>query len=161
MVDEFKSIRDNLFKALTGFSVSVRSGDGQAEDDAGGDDDEPRGRGAMDARAARALIGALFAKAGKGKDEIVQIVAREIGAAVAAMLKEPLTLLAKHQKLQISFELVPKSKGGESRAKNASPASRPRPASGSAAAHGSAGKGGAAKRKSSSHRAKADKSDQS
>ena len=28
---------------------------------------------------------------------------------VAAMLKEPLAQIAKHQKLQISFELVPKS----------------------------------------------------
>ncbi len=38
----------------------------------------------------------------------MSIVAREIGVAVAAMLKEPLAALAKNQKLQISFEFVPK-----------------------------------------------------
>ena len=32
----------------------------------------------------------------------------KIGVAVAAMLKEPLAALAKNQKLQISFEFVPK-----------------------------------------------------
>lgn len=105
MVDEFKTIRDSLFRALTG------SGS-EAGDDAGDEDDDDRSRGSspLDASAARALIGALFARAGKGKDEVVQIIAREIGGAVAAMLKEPLAQLAKHQKLQISFEFVPKSK---------------------------------------------------
>lgn len=100
MVDEFKSIRDNLFKALTGLTGSPTG-----DDDDDGEDEAAR----MDARTARALLQALFARAGKGKDEFVQIIAREIGMAVAAMLKEPLSQLAKHQKLQISFEFVPKS----------------------------------------------------
>lgn len=102
MVDEFKTIRDNLFRALAG----AGSGDNADDDD---EADRTRGASPLDASAARALIGALFARAGKGKDEVVQIIAREIGAAVAAMLKEPLAQLAKHQKLQISFEFVPKA----------------------------------------------------
>ena len=86
MADEFKSIRDNLFKVLTGK----------------GDRDETPDDGVG------ALLGAIFQRAGKGKDEVVGIVAREIGVAVAAMLKEPMAALAKNQKLQISFEFVPK-----------------------------------------------------
>lgn len=109
MADEFKSIRESLFKTLTGLSISTR--DLTAEDEDG--DEEPVGRGlggTPDARAARALIGALFAKAGKSKDEIVQVIGREIGMTIAALLKEPLAQIAKNQKLQISFELVPKEK---------------------------------------------------
>lgn len=100
MVDEFKNIRDNLFKAITGLASSG------FEDDS--DQDESASR-SSDAKAAKALLQAIFTRAGKGKDEIVQTIAREIGMAVAAMLKEPLSQLAKHQKLQISFELVPKT----------------------------------------------------
>ena len=103
MADEFKSIRENLFKALAGRTFGERTDDYQDADEEGGSS----GPG-MDAGAARALLGALFARAGKGKDEVVQVMARELGMAVAAMLKEPLAQLAKHQKLQISFEFVPK-----------------------------------------------------
>lgn len=103
MADEFKNIRDSLFRAFTGST------------DDGDDDEHDGGRtGRMDSSTARALIAALFTRAGKGKDEVVQILAREIGVAVAAMLREPMAQLAKHQKLQISFEFVPKkAKGGE------------------------------------------------
>jgi len=107
MVDELKSLRANLFKVLGNLSSAPSSDDGDEE----GDGEDGRGRGgsgSYDASAARALIGALFARAGKGKDEVVQIIAREIGVAVAAMLKEPLSQIAQNQKLQISFELVPK-----------------------------------------------------
>jgi hypothetical protein len=97
MVDEFKSLRDNLFKVLTG------------KDKDRDDEDGLGGLGSvLDAGTAKALLGAIFQRAGKGKDEVVGIVAREIGVAVAAMLKEPLAALAKNQKLQISFEFVPK-----------------------------------------------------
>lgn len=101
MVDEFKSIRDNLFKAFAGLASG-----GVDDDDHGEDESTDR---TSDAKAARALLQAIFARAGKGKDEIVQMLAREIGMAVAAMLKEPLSQLAKNQKLQISFEFVPKT----------------------------------------------------
>ena len=97
MVDEFKTIRDNLFKVLTG-----KRENGDDEDDA------VFGSSVLDAGTAKALLAGIFARAGKSKDEVVGIVAREIGVAVAAMMKEPLSQLAKNQKLQISFEFVPK-----------------------------------------------------
>lgn len=56
----------------------------------------------------RELLAALIKSAGKGKDEIVQIIGREMGFALAAVLKEPLEQLVKNKKLQISMELVPK-----------------------------------------------------
>lgn len=111
MVDEFKSIRESLFKTLTGLSISTR--DLTAEDEGEDEDEGPASRGlgsTPDAKAARALIGALFAKAGRSKDEIVQVIGREIGLTIAALLKEPLAQIAKNQKLQISFELVPKDR---------------------------------------------------
>jgi hypothetical protein len=128
MVDEFRTIRDNLFKALTGRDRD----EGQEGDDEGGGPEGLGGFGGLDAGAARALLGALFARAGKGKDEVVQIVAREIGLAVAAMLKEPLAALAKHQKLQISFEFVPKSgheaeADGDANERRAAPPAKGRP----------------------------------
>ena len=110
MADEFKSIRENLFKVLVGKPFGERNDDFDEGEALGGS------APGMDASAAKALLGALFARAGKGKDEVVQTMAREVGMAVAAMLKEPLAQLAKHQKLQISFEFVPKDgevKAGE------------------------------------------------
>lgn len=101
MVDDFKSLRDGLFRTLLG-SLD--------EDD---DESATGSKSRLDASATKALLGQIFARAGKGKDEVVQIIAREIGVAVAAMLKEPLAQLAKNQKLQISFEFVPKSGKGD------------------------------------------------
>ncbi|MEN9835181.1 MAG: hypothetical protein RL011_1374 [Pseudomonadota bacterium] len=96
MSEESKSIADSILRLIVGRSDSER-----------GDDSSD---GDVDAKTAKALISALFARAGKSKDEVIHMVAREIGMAVAAMLKEPLALLAKHQKLQISFEFVPKQR---------------------------------------------------
>jgi hypothetical protein len=118
MVDEIRSLKDNLLKVIAGIATAP-SADAEATEDDGEDDGEDSGKSLLiDARTARALLGAIFTRAGKGKDEVVQIIAREIGVAVAAMLKEPLTQLAKHQKLQISFEFVPKQ-GGEAEADDA------------------------------------------
>ena len=107
-MDEIRSLRDSLFKVLTGKSAGREIDD---EDESSPDDDGDGGGGGslLDARAAKALLGALFARAGKSKDDVVQVLAREIGVAIAAMLKEPLGELAKHHKLTISFELVPKA----------------------------------------------------
>ncbi|NBQ52754.1 MAG: hypothetical protein EBU49_04130 [Proteobacteria bacterium] len=61
----------------------------------------------------------FVARAGKGKDEVLQILARETGSAIAALLKQPLadfaSDLAKNHRLQVTLELVPKSKGSASR----------------------------------------------
>ena len=56
----------------------------------------------------RELIGAMASWAGKGKDELVQILCREIGIATAAVFKEPLSQVLENRKLQITFEFVPK-----------------------------------------------------
>ncbi len=112
MVDEFKTIKENFFKVLSGAIVGVTTaGSAAMNDDVAGDDDDTARARLIDANAARALLAAVFARAGKGKDEVVQVAAREIGVAIAAMLKEPLSALAKHHRLQISlsFELVPKA----------------------------------------------------
>ena len=113
MADEFKSIRDSLFRALMGNFDDIDESDADA----------PR-TGRLDSSTTKALLSAIFARAGKGKDEVVQIVAREIGVAVAAMLKEPLAQLADKQKLQISFEFVPKAVMG-SPSENVAKAHRP------------------------------------
>ncbi len=52
------------------------------------------------------FLGALASWAGKGRDELLQVICREIGQATAAVLKEPLAELMRHRKLQITIELM-------------------------------------------------------
>lgn len=52
------------------------------------------------------FLGALANWAGKGRDELLQVICREIGQATANVLKEPLTELMRHRKLQITIELL-------------------------------------------------------
>lgn len=99
MVDDIRNIRSSLLKLLINASNEENNDE----------DDFEESRPLIDSRAAKALLTAVFSKAGKGKDEIVQIIAREIGVAVAAMLKEPLSRLAESHKLQFSIELTPKN----------------------------------------------------
>lgn len=126
MVDEFRSIRDSLFKTLSGLPLTIKDPFDLSGGDDTLDDDADGSSSGTDTRAARALIAALFARAGKSKDELVQTIAREIGLTVAAMLKEPLSQIAKHQKLQISFELVPKGKESADRGTPREGRSRPK-----------------------------------
>lgn len=56
---------------------------------------------------AKDLLLTLAGLAGKGKDELVQSICREIGQATAAVLKEPLAQLLKDRKLQVTIEFVP------------------------------------------------------
>ncbi len=51
----------------------------------------------------------LLSKAGRGKDEVIEILGKEMGGAIAALWKKPLAELIKHNKIQITLELVPKS----------------------------------------------------
>ena len=97
MADEFKSIRDNLLKAVIGGITDSREklSDEEAADES--------------MASIRAILGTLSARAGKSKDEVVQILARETGIAIAAMLREPLRELAENRRLQITFEFVPKT----------------------------------------------------
>lgn len=62
----------------------------------------------LDQMSIRALLSALAAWGGKGKDEIVQVLCREIGVATAAILKEPLNQVIESRKLSITIELAPK-----------------------------------------------------
>jgi hypothetical protein len=56
------------------------------------------------------LVGGAFKNAGKGKDELIQTLGREIGLAWAAVLKEPLQKIVDNRSLQITIELVPRDK---------------------------------------------------
>jgi hypothetical protein len=56
----------------------------------------------------------FVARAGKGKDEVLQVLARETGAAIASLLKQPLRDLAFNHRVKVTIELVPKSKGDSS-----------------------------------------------
>jgi hypothetical protein len=56
--------------------------------------------------ALRELVTSTLDKAGKGKSEVIKILGREIGQALAAVLKEPLDQLIKTRKVNICIELV-------------------------------------------------------
>ena len=97
----------------------------------------------LDLKGARELLSNLANWAGKGKDEIVQLICREIGYATAAVLKEPITQILKDKKLQLTLELIPKEvqnvdsanktsnpkKSKKTKKKQASRSSRPHQAS--------------------------------
>ncbi|SME94563.1 hypothetical protein [Pseudobacteriovorax antillogorgiicola] len=54
------------------------------------------------------FLGSLAAWAGKGKDEVVQLICREIGFTTANLLQEPLAKMLEGKKIQFTIELVPK-----------------------------------------------------
>jgi hypothetical protein len=91
MVDEFKSLKDTLLKSV--FTTVVGGADGDRQSPS----------------ALRELISTLASIAGKGKDEMVQIISREIGIAVAGVVKEPLRQVLEDSRMKITIELVPKS----------------------------------------------------
>jgi hypothetical protein len=93
MVDELKSFKDAIKNTI------LNNVGGLAEDDLG---DRVVGKMARD------VINQVLSKAGKSKDEFIQILGREIGFALAAMLREPLEQLVESKKLCISIELVAK-----------------------------------------------------
>jgi|GEM_PF-2003129 hypothetical protein len=66
--------------------------------------DQERVEGALPS--AKEFLGALASWAGKGRDELLQVICREIGQATAAVLREPLTQLLHQKKLQITIELL-------------------------------------------------------
>lgn len=96
MVDELKALKDSLFRVVSAGILDPK-------------DDGTRKGGLLDLnlRGAKDILGSLAAIAGQGKDEIVHIVCREIGNAVANMLKEPVTQILEGRKLQVTIELVP------------------------------------------------------
>jgi len=89
MVDDLKSLKETLIKSI--FTAVAGDGSGSST-------------GTI-----KELISSLASLAGKGKDEIVQIISREIGIAVAGVVKEPLTSILESKKVTITIELTPKT----------------------------------------------------
>ncbi len=102
MVDEISSIKNAIKKTISPNSQT------QGDEDLGD---------RVVSRLARDAINQVLSKAGKGKDDLILIVGREIGLAVAAMLKEPLDQLVEGKKLRISLELVSKDDQDKAKAK--------------------------------------------
>jgi len=90
MVDDLKSLKETLIKSI--FSAVASDGTNSST-------------GTI-----KELISSLATLAGKGKDEIVQIISREIGIAVAGVVKEPLISILESKKVTITIELTPKAK---------------------------------------------------
>lgn len=93
MVDDLKSRGDRIIKNILGNLSS-------ANDDGAG---------------ARDLVLGLLSKAGRSKDEVIQILGREIGLALAAVLAKPLEKMTESKRIRITVELVPKLKGKKRR----------------------------------------------
>ncbi len=74
----------------------------------------------LKATGVRELLSALTSWGGKNKDEIIQMLCREIGVAIAAVLKEPLNQVIENRKLQITIELVERSKTPAKKARHRS-----------------------------------------
>lgn len=98
MVEDWKAIRDRFIKSLL---MGFWGPEGDTADLKGVASE-------LDDATIRDFIIELFEKASKSASEISRVLGHEIGMTFAAMLKEPLSQLAKSQKLQITIELVPK-----------------------------------------------------
>jgi hypothetical protein len=98
-VDEIRKIPLNLTKTLL-------SGMGLNEEEL---------NDRIEGKIGKELISSLLSRAGKGKDELIQILGREIGFALAAVLKEPLRKIVESKKLTISVELTSKDHGSDSK----------------------------------------------
>lgn len=103
MADDLKNLRDRLIKGALAF-FWAQEGDKDNLKDIAPD---------LDETTIRDIIGDLLDKTTKSTSEIVRSLGREIGMTFAAMLKEPLSQLAKSQKILISIELVPKAPAEE------------------------------------------------
>lgn len=66
---------------------------------------------------AKEFLTAMASWAGKGKDELVQAICREIGTATAMVLKEPLGKLLENKKIHITIELVPHEESQKKKAR--------------------------------------------
>jgi len=100
MADESKGLRDVIKLLMSNITTRM-------EDTEDKRDEAQR----IDLRALKDILGMIGSWAGKGKDEVVQVLCREIGLAVAAMIKEPVTQILENRKLQITLELIPKKNG--------------------------------------------------
>lgn len=88
MVDDLKSRGDRILRNILSNLASSGNDDGAG---------------------ARDLVLGLLSKAGKSKDEVIQILGREIGLALAAVLAKPLEQMTENKRVRITVELVPKA----------------------------------------------------
>jgi len=95
--EETKGIREALRLLLANISTRVEEDESREESQR------------IDLRVLKDLLGVVGNWAGKGKDEVVQVLCREIGLAIAAMIKEPVTQILENRKLQITLEFSPKN----------------------------------------------------
>jgi hypothetical protein len=56
------------------------------------------------------MVLGLLSKAGRSKDEVIQILGREIGLALAAVLAKPLEQMTENKRIKITLELEAKHK---------------------------------------------------
>jgi hypothetical protein len=89
-MDDLKNRGDRILKNI----ISGIAGSAKSDDDS----------------TARDLVLGLLTKAGRSKDEVIQILGREIGLALAAVLAKPLEQMTENKRVRITLELVPKSK---------------------------------------------------
>ena len=57
------------------------------------------------------LFSAVLKSAGKGKDEVITVLGREMGLAFAAMVKDPLQKIVDSKALKVNFEIELVDKG--------------------------------------------------
>ncbi len=57
------------------------------------------------------LFSAVLKSAGKGKDEVITVLGREMGMAFAAMVKEPLQKIVDSKALKVNFQIELVDKG--------------------------------------------------
>ena len=89
-MDDLKNRGDRILKNI----ISGIAGSSKTDDDS----------------TARDLVLGLLTKAGRSKDEVIQILGREIGLALAAVLAKPLEQMTENKRVRITLELVPKTK---------------------------------------------------
>lgn len=100
MVDDMKNRSDRILKNILSGIAGATDPEGPAKD----------------------LISGLLSKAGRSKDEVIQILGREIGLALAAVLAKPLEQITENKRIRVTVELIPKAKKkshSQSKRKNA------------------------------------------
>lgn len=61
----------------------------------------------MERKIASELVSGVLSRLEKSKDDIIRLFCRELGVAMAGILKEPLQRLSESRKMQITIEIVP------------------------------------------------------
>lgn len=61
----------------------------------------------IERKIASELVSGVLSRLEKSKDEIIRLFCRELGIAMAGILKEPLQRLSESRKIQVTIEIVP------------------------------------------------------